>query len=161
MLQLAPGQIPPNQWRQLLGLRCQYYLFHSLYRLSYSKKAGSSGCVSFTVRDYESVVTDLPSSINKEWRVNVVLVGGLWQRKTKRHTVPNYFRAIGDQTYLLTTIERERIARVYAAWPNEEDRSLYHLTRWAVLVHCEMDRLLDGSHMSCPCFLFSSWTLSL
>ena len=154
MLQLAPGQVPPNQWRQLLGLGCLYYLsnmgwptineFRALYRLSYSKKAGSSGCVGFTARDYESVITDLPSSINKEWRAKVVLVGGPWQRKTRRHTVPNYFRAIGDQSYSLTETERERIARVYAAWPHEEDRSSYHLTRWVVLAHCEMGRVPGG-----------------
>ena len=88
MLQLAPRQVPPNQWRQLLGLGCLYCLsnmgwptineFRALYRLSYSKKAGSSGCVGFTSRDYESVITDLPFSINKEWRVKVVLVEGSW-----------------------------------------------------------------------------------
>lgn len=108
---------------------------------------GSFKCVSFTVQDYESVVTDLSSSINKEWCAKVILVGGSWQRKTKRHTVPNYFRAIGDQAYSLTTVERERIAWIYAAWPNEEDRSSHHLTWWAVLVHCEMGRLSGGFHL--------------
>ena len=139
MLQLAPGQVPPNQWWQLLGLGCLYYLsnmgwptineFHTLYILSYSKKTGSSECVGFTARDYESVVTDLPSSMNKEWKAKVALLGGLWKQKMRRHTVLNYFRAIGGQSYSLTPVERERIARIYAVWPHEEDRSSYHLTR--------------------------------
>lgn len=87
MLQLALDQVPPYQWRQLLG--CLYYMsnmgwptiseFRALYRLSYFKKAGSFGCVSFIALDYESVVMNLPSSINKEWRAKVVLVGGSLQ----------------------------------------------------------------------------------
>lgn len=68
----------------------------------------------------------------------------------------------------MTTVERERNAQIYDAWPNEEDRSSYHFTRWAVLVHYEMGRLPDRFHLSCPCLplllvalFFSTGTICL
>ncbi|KAL6191546.1 hypothetical protein ACLB2K_037936 [Fragaria x ananassa] len=98
MLQLAFGQIPPNQWRQLLALCCLYYLskmgwptineFYALYRLLYSKKRNCRGCVSFTARDYLPPVIDLLTSINNHWRAKVVLAGGRWQRHCPTYVVP-------------------------------------------------------------------------
>lgn len=131
MLQLAPEHIPPNQWRQILSHCCLYYLsdmewptineFRALYRLSYSKKQNCGGCVSFTARDFLSLVTDLPTSINNNWRSKVVLACGIWQRDSQTFVVPNRFRYICDQSYTLSDIKRQWIAQIFVAWPNEED----------------------------------------
>ncbi|KAL6189469.1 hypothetical protein ACLB2K_040858 [Fragaria x ananassa] len=65
-----------------------YHEFRALYSLSYSKKQNYGGYVLFAARDYLSPITDLPTSVNNNWSLNVVLFGGRWLRNCPIYVVP-------------------------------------------------------------------------
>ena len=105
-LGLAPGQVGPNAWRQLLGM---YVLWHmsgqgwpthnevwACYRAVYSSKKGCSGTVNLHARSYGAIVDDLPTSATN-WRSSVCLAVGEWANSgfVSPSRVPTTFRAIG------------------------------------------------------------------
>ncbi|XP_062014247.1 uncharacterized protein LOC133730724 [Rosa rugosa] len=142
MLNLSPGQLTPNAIRQIYSMMAMWDLcqqgwpsvneFRAVHRILYSRKLSCAGTVTFAARDYEPLVTDMPSSMSKRWRNKVFLAGGRWQIKNKKWHLTGTFQAIGDQAYTLSEVERKRIARVYAVW-NEKERSSYRFIRHSIL----------------------------
>lgn len=129
----------------------------SLYRLSYSTKRFCSGTVTLSSRG-KSIVTKLPTS-TVNWRSTVCLAGGWWESEggELRKNVPGTFKPIGcaiayicifcmaldlcsslifvfagDKKCTLSSVEKRRVERVLASWP-EDTRHCYAVTCWAAL----------------------------
>ncbi|XP_024178758.1 uncharacterized protein LOC112184749 [Rosa chinensis] len=135
MLNLSPGQLTPNAVRQIYSMMAMWDLcqqgwpsineFRAVHRVLYSRKQSCAGTVTFAARDYEPLVTDMPTLMSKRWRNKVFLAGGRWQIKNKKWQLTGTFQAIGDQSYTLSEVEKKRIARVYAVWSEKERSSRF------------------------------------